>query len=121
MSDEIDLEIKSLQKVYFFGQDLLGRDGSVSNLFRHDFGMKWINIFIFGSQIHRSNSNAMNIFIDNFATIFLDSLKIVIKYLDSEEIGTRGAFEGSANFYHPVSHLRSVLLGYIMTFNGLIN
>ena len=115
MSYEIDLKVKESQELGLLRQDLLRCDCSVSNLLMHNLGMKWVNILVFGGEIHCCDTDCMDIFVNQSCSQLFTLDKILIKDLSGEEVGPFAALEGCGHFHHPVCHLGPIFFGYLVS------
>ena len=64
MGHQVHLEIEKSQELGLLHQDVFCRNGPVRDLFVDNFGMQWIDIFVFGGQIHRCDTDGVNLFVD---------------------------------------------------------
>ena len=60
----------------------------------------------------------MHIFVLESLAKLADPDDVFVEHLRGQEISTVGALEGGADLYHPVHHLRSVLLCYVVAHDG---
>lgn len=121
VSNKVNLEVEHSKELRLFLQDVSRRNGFVSYLFGHDLGVKWEDIFVLGSQVHRGHSYAVHIFIlESFPRELLPRQEFV-EHLCGQEVGPGRALEGSANFDHPVHHFGSVFLGHLVASIGCVN
>jgi hypothetical protein len=51
MGNKVKLEVEHLKNLSFLLDNVLGRDGLVSNLFGHYLGMEWVDILVLGSHV----------------------------------------------------------------------
>lgn len=114
MRHEINLEVEGSQKLLLLAQDVFSWDSFVSDLVRNDLGVQREDVLVFGSKVHRGDTNAMHIFVLESLTLLANSDDVFVENLSGQEISAGRALEGGAHFYHPVHHLGSVLFRNLM-------
>jgi len=101
-----------------FAQNVFLRDSLVSYLLGHYFRVKWVDVFVFWGQVHRSYSHTVHVLIcKRLAFDQFHFAQVLIKYLCRKKIGPGGALERSADFDHPVHHFGAVFLADFVAFD----
>jgi hypothetical protein len=76
---EVQLEVEHLEDFSLLLDNVLGRDGEVSNLFGDYFGMKGEDVFVLRGHVEASYSKGMNIFVFEHDAVLVTSNEVLVK------------------------------------------
>lgn len=107
---EVNLELEELKEFNLLLGDLLGRDGSVSDLLGDHLGVQREDVLVLARKIHGSHAEHVNVLVLEHLTVVVRSDEVLVKKGDGQEVSSRLALEARRDLDHPVSHLGAELL-----------
>ena len=119
VSDEVKLEVEHLEDFSFLLDNVLGRNSEVGNLLGNNLGVERKDILILGGHVKAGDSEWMHILVLEADAELVTGNEVLVHDDHCEEVSSLGELEADADLDHPVDHFGPVLLGHIMTNEGL--
>ena len=90
----------------------------MSNLLGDYFRMQWLDVFIFGCDVHGSNAEFVNIFITDVSTFCGECDQVLVKDLLCYKVCPGAAIERRTDLDHPIRHFGPVVFCHFMPVEG---
>lgn len=100
----VDLIIKSIKELLFHRNQCLSRDFFMNNFFIDGFDFQWVNLFNFGSNTHRNNTQNMQL--RNRYT-FRSQCKVPIQQFNTSKVRFIDKLVWFGHLNHPIKHSSS--------------
>ena len=121
VSDKVNLELEELKEFDLFLSDLLGADGSVSNLLRDDLRVEREDVLVLAGKVHGSDAENVDVLVLELSAVVVSSDEVLVEESDGQEVSSGLALEARGDFNHPVCHLGAELLRNLVALERVLD